>query len=947
MINAARRLDELSTARVVCEAAEAVHKAQKGGQPIGTISPQMILVTREGIALDLMAPSSTAHMSPEKLKGQAGDRRSDVFSLGVVLWEALTHEKLFGGASEDAMKSAVLEREVQPPSELNANIPSELDAIVRKALARDPAERFPSTKVMAAELSTVLDDAGYPDDHSEIEKYLAAEFPAGVPIPTKLASTPAGSGPVKAPTAPARAQLNQTVLGMAPIKDPAELRALAERAAAERKAEDEAKAAEKALAEKATAKATADKAAADKATADKLAADKKTAEAKAAADKAAADKAAADKKAAEAKAAEAKTAADAKAAADKKAAEAKNAADAKAAADKKAAEAKAAAEKSAADRAAADKKAADARNEADKKAAEAKAAVERAAAAKAAADAAKTGVKTVQLGSNSQADLAAAVEAAKSSGAKTMQLGSNSQAEPAKPAEPAKSPISQAETLATPSLLTTIQGAAPSVLVAPAPAGATPSGIVGLPSMPPGASIPPFAEDDFATNSGAKAYQSIEDAVATSNAAPVAAAAVEPAAAKPMVPSPPTLPEAAQVVSLPRPRTPTEPGDAKRDQHASWFGSTDSHAAIEDHYEEDDPKKVRRKRLIIAIGSGVGALLLIAIIAMAAGGGKKKKEEAQPADKPEIAEGPSRTAANPGGDPVAKPTDPPQGSAAMTDPGTGSGSATIDPEAAKAEQARLEAEAAKQAAEKAEAAKAEQARLDAEAAKAEQARIEAQKKTELDAAKTDAERIAAQKKADAELAKAQKAEQAKTAAQAAKQAKIAAQQEAAEKAELAKERAAAAKQAKIAAQKEAAEKAAAEKAARIAAQPPKKDPPKKDPPKKDPPKKDPPRKDPKRVASTDGTPVDPYAAPKTDPASAYKAGFQQYVRGDTSGALATFKGAQQTSPGYAPTYRGLGLVYEKMGNKTAAKLAFKRYLQLSPNASDAEQIKDRVEKLGS
>jgi Flp pilus assembly protein TadD len=71
------------------------------------------------------------------------------------------------------------------------------------------------------------------------------------------------------------------------------------------------------------------------------------------------------------------------------------------------------------------------------------------------------------------------------------------------------------------------------------------------------------------------------------------------------------------------------------------------------------------------------------------------------------------------------------------------------------------------------------------------------------------------------------------------------------------------------------------------------------------------------------------------------------VRGDTSGALATFKGAQQASPGYAPTYRGLGLVYEKMGNKTAAKLAFKRYLQLSPNASDAEQIKDRVEKLGS
>ncbi|MBA3540720.1 MAG: tetratricopeptide repeat protein, partial [Deltaproteobacteria bacterium] len=97
-------------------------------------------------------------------------------------------------------------------------------------------------------------------------------------------------------------------------------------------------------------------------------------------------------------------------------------------------------------------------------------------------------------------------------------------------------------------------------------------------------------------------------------------------------------------------------------------------------------------------------------------------------------------------------------------------------------------------------------------------------------------------------------------------------------------------------------------------------------------------------------PVDPYAdpvpaKPKVDPVEAYRTGLQQYARGDTTGALATFKSSLQSNASFAPTYRGLGLVYEKMGNKGAARTAFKKYLQLAPNAGDAENIKDRMEKL--
>jgi regulator of sirC expression with transglutaminase-like and TPR domain len=54
-----------------------------------------------------------------------------------------------------------------------------------------------------------------------------------------------------------------------------------------------------------------------------------------------------------------------------------------------------------------------------------------------------------------------------------------------------------------------------------------------------------------------------------------------------------------------------------------------------------------------------------------------------------------------------------------------------------------------------------------------------------------------------------------------------------------------------------------------------------------------------------------------------------------------------SNPTFAPTWRGLGVVYEKLGNKGQARAAFKRYLQLAPGAGDADQIRDRIDQLGS
>jgi serine/threonine-protein kinase len=98
-------------------------------------------------------------------------------------------------------------------------------------------------------------------------------------------------------------------------------------------------------------------------------------------------------------------------------------------------------------------------------------------------------------------------------------------------------------------------------------------------------------------------------------------------------------------------------------------------------------------------------------------------------------------------------------------------------------------------------------------------------------------------------------------------------------------------------------------------------------------------------------PADPYAAqpsPKpADPAASYKQGFQAYVHGDNTTALTALHASISANPGFAPAWRVLGLVLERTGERDQARAAFRRYLQLSPNASDADQIRDRLEKLGS
>ncbi len=117
-------------------------------------------VTRLGVV-----KGKAGYLSPEQVMDRPIDARSDLFSLGIVLWETLTGGRLFPGGSDLEVMSQTLQRPIRPPSALNSEIPAALDAVVLRALAREREARFSSAREMARaldalpELGTELDTA--------------------------------------------------------------------------------------------------------------------------------------------------------------------------------------------------------------------------------------------------------------------------------------------------------------------------------------------------------------------------------------------------------------------------------------------------------------------------------------------------------------------------------------------------------------------------------------------------------------------------------------------------------------------------------------------------------------------------------------------------------------------------------------------------------------------
>jgi hypothetical protein len=181
------RLPPIVVARAVAEAARGLHAAHEvrdlAGHQMGLvhrdISPDNLMLGFDGhvkvidfgIALikNRQAPvtefgtvkGKPPYMSPEQVKNEAMDRRSDVFSLAVVAWEMLTGRNLFEGDSIYAIAIAVEQQLIAPPSKrLGAALPNGLDAAIMTALDRDPARRTPTAAAFAEQLEQVVQAAG-------------------------------------------------------------------------------------------------------------------------------------------------------------------------------------------------------------------------------------------------------------------------------------------------------------------------------------------------------------------------------------------------------------------------------------------------------------------------------------------------------------------------------------------------------------------------------------------------------------------------------------------------------------------------------------------------------------------------------------------------------------------------------------------------------------------
>ena len=165
-----KTIPPMKAAQVAKEIAEALAAAHAEGVIHRDIKPANVMVTRDGKVLVMdfgiarlisgpeTAPQTSAvlgtasYLSPEQAQGQSVDARTDIYALGVVLYEMLTGRPPFTGDSPMAIAYKQVNATPEAPSSVNPDVPPELDAVVMRALSKNPANRYQTGQEFADDL---------------------------------------------------------------------------------------------------------------------------------------------------------------------------------------------------------------------------------------------------------------------------------------------------------------------------------------------------------------------------------------------------------------------------------------------------------------------------------------------------------------------------------------------------------------------------------------------------------------------------------------------------------------------------------------------------------------------------------------------------------------------------------------------------------------------------